>query len=279
MKKSLLIKMLCAIGLCFISLSSLAALINRGGGLINDTVLDATWMQDANLLFEPPGEICPPEFGGETCFPVGGSTGAVTFEEAASFVETLTFYDEVRDVTYDDWRLPTMSPINGSAFQTNFTNDASSDEGYAETTTNGTDGGWRDAGGKPVSELGHMFYVNLANQGSCTPNNASPASCVAQPGSDTENYDVFLNLEKDPSTHFNNNYWTGTPTGAGKAGYQNFNSGFQGRGDTEASGNADYLYVWALRDGDVSPVPVPAAVWLFAGGLFGLIKMARRKKA
>jgi hypothetical protein len=29
----------------------------------------------------------------------------------------------------------------------------------------------------------------------------------------------------------------------------------------------------------VSPVPIPAAVWLFGSGLLGLIGIARRKKA
>jgi hypothetical protein len=31
--------------------------------------------------------------------------------------------------------------------------------------------------------------------------------------------------------------------------------------------------------GTVSPVPIPAAVWLFGSGLLGLVGMARRKKA
>lgn len=34
----------------------------------------------------------------------------------------------------------------------------------------------------------------------------------------------------------------------------------------------------AVLDGDVSTVPVPAAVWLFGSGLIGLIGIARRKK-
>jgi hypothetical protein len=39
------------------------------------------------------------------------------------------------------------------------------------------------------------------------------------------------------------------------------------------------LFIRAVRDGDVSSVPVPAAVWLFGSGLLGLIGIARRKKA
>ena len=32
------------------------------------------------------------------------------------------------------------------------------------------------------------------------------------------------------------------------------------------------------RSGDVSAVPVPAAVWLFGSGLMGLLGLARRKR-
>ena len=49
----------------------------------------------------------------------------------------------------------------------------------------------------------------------------------------------------------------------------------QGFGDKTTGVSA----VWAVRDGDVSAVPVPAAVWLFGSGLIGLLGLARRKKA
>ena len=47
-----------------------AALVNRGGGLIYDTVLNITWMQNANLLAATLPETCQdsPD-GGEICFP------------------------------------------------------------------------------------------------------------------------------------------------------------------------------------------------------------------
>jgi hypothetical protein len=37
-------------------------------------------------------------------------------------------------------------------------------------------------------------------------------------------------------------------------------------------------YAWAVRSGDVSPVPVPAAAWLFASGMAGLIGVARKRR-
>ena len=47
-----------------------------------------------------------------------------------------------------------------------------------------------------------------------------------------------------------------------------------GAGDINAAG-----YVWPVRTGDVSIVPVPAAIWLFGSGLLGLIGIARRRKS
>ncbi len=42
--------------------------------------------------------------------------------------------------------------------------------------------------------------------------------------------------------------------------------------------DGDTSSAWAVHSGDVSAVPVPAAVWLFGSGLLGLVGMARRKK-
>jgi len=39
-----------------------------------------------------------------------------------------------------------------------------------------------------------------------------------------------------------------------------------------------FYYALAVRPGDVSAVPVPAAVWLFGSGLMGLLGLARRKR-
>ena len=36
-------------------------------------------------------------------------------------------------------------------------------------------------------------------------------------------------------------------------------------------------FAWAVADGDIGAVPVPAAVWLFGSGLIGLVGLARRK--
>ena len=51
-----------------------------------------------------------------------------------------------------------------------------------------------------------------------------------------------------------------------------FFNGNQGDGSV---GQAD-TYAWAVRDGDVGAVPVPAAVWLF-GSALGLMGAIRRE--
>ena len=50
----------------------------------------------------------------------------------------------------------------------------------------------------------------------------------------------------------------------------NFVSGHQDRANKYGN-----LYAWAVRSGDV--VPIPASIWLFGSGLLGFVGMARRK--
>jgi len=57
-------------------------------------------------------------------------------------------------------------------------------------------------------------------------------------------------------------------------GFGTFN-GFQ----YAVSKNDFNFFAWAVRSGDVSVVPIPAAVWLFGSGLIGLLGVARRRKA
>ena len=58
-----------------------AELIDRGGGLIYDTCLDITWLQN----------------------PLWGQTQEQTWDEAKEWVEILVYQG------YSDWRLPSVS--------------------------------------------------------------------------------------------------------------------------------------------------------------------------
>ena len=73
-------------------------------------------------------------------------------------------------------------------------------------------------------------------------------------------------------------YWSSTLNfpGSNSAQIFEFENGGNGSGHTLL---ADYIYAWAVHDGDVSAVPVPPAIWLFGSGLIGLVGFYRRMKA
>lgn len=75
------------------------------------------------------------------------------------------------------------------------------------------------------------------------------------------------------------NYWSGTevyaPSSLARPRAWNFTFG---NGSQGWSNQGDYLYGWAVRPGDVSAVPVPAAVWLFGSALMGLLGMRRVRR-
>ena len=163
------------------------------------------------------------------------------------------------------WRLPTNTPVNGSSYTQVLSNDGSTDWGYAATTTDGTDGGWRDALGQPVSEMGHMYYVTLGNRGFCDPAVPQP-DCTPQPGWGLTNTGPFT--FPDQTTLI---YWSAAAPDSSAGWCFDFFDG-------EQCLTAQFKIVyegWAVRDGDV--VPVPAAVWLFGSGVLALAVVGRRK--
>jgi hypothetical protein len=115
----LVLIMVTVIGVCP---KSEAALIDRGGGLIYDTDLNVTWLQDANYAFSS-------GYGYSKW--LGGMLD--TFAELPNFISNLSYYDSVRNVTWDDWRLPSSGKV--------------ACDGYNCTT----------------SELGHLYYTELNN--------------------------------------------------------------------------------------------------------------------
>lgn len=122
MKKLLMI--LCAMLLLVgIIDTSNAALIDRGGGLIYDTDLSVTWLQDASYYLNHGGT---------------GDEADLTYWGARYYVESLQYYDPVRDITWSEsWRLPKASIDNTYPSQ-----------GYNIIN----------------SEMGHLFYESLDNQ-------------------------------------------------------------------------------------------------------------------
>ena len=118
--------------------STKAALIDRGNGLIYDNVLNVTWIQDVALSST-----------------LGGS-GIFNWYGAKAWADQLVYRG------YDDWRLPTLGPVNGVNFKRIFHCDGSADYGYGIAAPGGASAGFTG------NELAYMYHVNLGNQSQCT---------------------------------------------------------------------------------------------------------------
>lgn len=230
-----------------------AALINRGSGMIYDDVLDITWLQDASYARTSGFD----------------SDGLMTWDQASSWVSSLVFGG------YSDWRLPTLSPVNGTSFDISFSFNGNSDRGY-NTNTN-------------VSEMAHMFFNNLGNVSFFSVTGVGP-----QAGSETFSFS-FVDGESGQTYSFENigtQYWSnasGVPFANAAWGY-NFraSSGFA-TGEQILIAKAASIASWAVRDGDVastlsSPdnavsLPGPSTIGIFLSGLLGIVAARRHVKA
>jgi hypothetical protein len=111
-------------------------------------------------------------------------------------------------------------------------------------------------------ELSHLFYNDLG----LVANTSILSSTDPDLG-------LFSNIEID-------RYWEGGPyvmnngntlDGMGWS-FQTYD------GLTNNANNYRNFSAWAVRSGDVSPVPIPATVWLFGSGLLGLMGFAKNRK-
>lgn len=166
--------------------------------------------------------------------------GRMDWYEANEWVNQLTFGG------YNNWRLPTTPHIDASCSGSGIKDGIALNWGYSCVG----------------SELGHLYIEDLGNLG------YKDSSGNYQPGFGLENTGAFYNLQ-------DSDYWSGSEylPFDNNAWYFNFNNGFQG-------GNkkfADIFFAMAVRDGDVSTVPIPATAWLFGSGLLCLISIAKRK--
>jgi len=100
-------------------------------------------------------------------------------------------------------------------------------------------------------EFGNLFYNTLGNSAGALTNTGP-----------------FINIQ----TNF---YWSATEFAGDNsfAWYFGLQDGYQDTIDISLE-----KYAWAVRSGDISSVPVPAAMWLFGSGLIALAGLARRKQ-
>lgn len=89
---------LLAVGILLMSGAAEAALVDRGSGMIYDTVLNVTWLQDANYAKTSGYD----------------ADGMMIWSEAKTWTANLVFYDSLRDKYWDNWRLPSVMNLDGS---------------------------------------------------------------------------------------------------------------------------------------------------------------------
>lgn len=227
-----------------------AALHDRGGGLIYDDVLDVTWLQNANFgagSSYDSAEVADVN-GNYEIVPGSTSNGRMWWSNAVNWAANLSYYDSVRGVTWDDWRLPHMNNLAPCDFYA-----AGVNCGFSPNPDSG--------------ELAHLFFVTLGN--SAAFNN----DWTVIPGGGLVNTGPFVNLQAG-------GYWYSTPNQDGGDMYSpawgfDFAYGYQGPLFEDLGRYGQFAL--AVRDGDVAAVPEAETYALMLAGL-GLVAWRVRRR-
>jgi hypothetical protein len=253
-RKLLINKLSLAAGI-FLSVATLhanAALYNRGNGMIYDSTLNITWLQDAN--YAKTSGASPTWYTYIDNLPV--NDGRMELSTAQLWAYDLVYGG------YSDWRFASAKPLSSNCCIPPATYDGSTDLGYNITR----------------GEIGHLFAElgNLARYDTAgNPQSGYGFINTSFVDAGTGQTVSFLNVQSAPYS----SYWE---IGGGPPCHI---EGCQFEFETW-SGAQDWVaeyrrlnFVWLVRDGDVSAVPVPAAAWLFGSALVGLATTRRRRKS
>lgn len=106
------------------------------------------------------------------------------------------------------------------------------------------------------SELGHLFYLELGGQA---------GHSIGAVHNDS--YELFSNVQE---SYYWSSFYTVNPSHAWAFNF--------GNGELDLHGKTANYYAWAVVDGDIGEIPVPAAAWLLGSALVAL-RLVRRKTA
>lgn len=278
----------------FLATSGHAAVspLQVNSGLVYDPNLNVTWAKDANLFKTLAASnsnlvndiiAWTPNLPNQRWMDLDVTFDYVTGTRALSAVNDFdaadghlswfgaqAFVNYLNHIQYEGqtgWRLPTVSPVNGSSHNINgglATYDGTADYTYNVVSSTG--------------ELGYLYARELGNKSTYDTSGAvvNPAIVGVQGGS----AGPFSNLK-------NLFYWSGT-------GYPNPGSGTEGNAFAFAFGfdNASGLqgfgektllngHALVLHDGAIqqTPVPLPAGVWLLGSALAGFVTLRKKQQS
>ena len=194
-----------------------ALLIDNNDGTIFDTETRLLWLKDAN-------------YAASSSF---GFDGLMTQEDAVKWANDLVITTSNGTIT--GWRLPTVSPVNGSDFNLSPSYDGTTDVSYNLNNR--------------VSELAYLFF-KLENLSYYDTSGNAQSGYGWKKGN---NHDPFFNIQEGW-------YWTGTNYSADD--YFSFDTSW---GYQDTSLNNLMYYAWAVKT-----IPEPATPALLAAGLLGL---------
>lgn len=224
-----------------------AALHDRGGGLIYDDVLKITWLQDARY-----------------------APATMLWSQAVAWAEGLSYYDTVRGVTWTDWRLPQVRPVDGVGFNYAWSFDGSTDMAYNISAPGSV------YPGSTGSEMAYLYSVNLGNLGFYDTNGVGP-----QPGYSSVPNAEFTDGTSGMTVAFENlnigAYWSATERADIAPQYAwrfSFNAG-----DQAWSLKSTRLYAWPVRDGDVIPEPSSVVLLVSAMGVMAALRPRHSRRA
>lgn len=163
------------------------------------------------------------------------NSGPMDSSQAQDWAPNLNIVDTVNNITYDNWRLPTVANVT-----------------QCHMSYNGTDCGWNV--NTEHSEVAHLFHVELGNKAYYNTSAVGP-----QPGWGLTNKGPFINL-------FPQTYWSTSNIGPMNF---NFSSGYQ-----NTTNQVFYFYALAVSDGDIgiAAIPEPETYAMFLAGL-GLLSL------